>query len=393
VLSPRHPASVLFIRQAHSKVSHEGARTTYARFLKSWYLPYNAVKAEVFRCKKCRKGNPLQLDAPVAGLHRFRLQPWTSVFHHTGMDFFGPFHIKGGRKVWGLLFTCMTTRAIHLEVCPDTSIPAWLNAIERFISRRGSPNTISCDRATTFVGGSKTLYKLILEQLNEQFFKDVTKAVIQRFQIKFFFIPPRTPHYGGLWERMVRQVQETLIKSTQTVSNLSFDALSTYLVKAEGIINSRPLAIGDNFDVITPASILAPATEAGHGFASSCSLTRVLGQLRQLVDHFWRTWTDIYIRNLSAGRLKRGSPGYIELKVGDAVLFKRSSDFHRLPGASVMEAGSISKAHVSGDGVVRRYDVQDKDGRVVDVPVKRVFLAEQDLVDQRGPALGSVPVA
>jgi hypothetical protein len=307
------------------------------------------------------------------------------------MDFFGPFHIKSGKKVWGLLFTCMTTRAIHLEACPDVSIPAWLNAVERFISRRGSPKTISCDRATTFVGGSKALYELIQSQLSEQFFEGMTTAVAQRFQIKFYFIPPRTPHYGGLWERMVRQVQETLIRSTHTVSNLSFDSLSTYLVKAEGIINSRPLAIGDDLDVITPASILAPATEAGHGFASNCSLTRVLGQLRQLIDYFWRTWTNIYVRNLSAVRLKRGSPGYLELKPGDAVLFKCSSDFHRLPGASTMEAGVIQQAHVSSDGVARRYDVRDKEGKVVDVPIKRLFLAEQNLVDQRGPALGAVP--
>jgi hypothetical protein len=306
------------------------------------------------------------------------------------MDFFGPFHIKSGKKVWGLLFTCMTTRAIHLEACPDVSIPVWMNALERFISRRGSPKTISCDRATTFVGGSKVLYKLIREQLNEQFFADFAAVAMEQYQIKFCYIPPRTPHYGGLWERMVRQVQETLIKSTQTVSNLSFDAFSTYLVKAEGIINQRPLAIGDDLDVITPASILAPATEAGHGFSSGCSLTRVLGQLRQLIDHFWRTWTDIYLRNLSVSRLKRGSPEYIELKSGDAVLFKRTSDFHRLPGASVMEAGTILKAFVSSDGIARRYEIQTKDGKAIEVPTNRVFLAEQSLVEQRGPALGTV---
>jgi hypothetical protein len=168
---------------------------------------------------------------------------------------------------------------------------------------------------------------------------------------------------------MVRQVQETLVRSTTTVSGLTFDALSTYLVKAEGIINRRPLAIGDDLVVITPATILAPGTSLGHGFAEGCSLTRVLGQLRQLIDHFWKTWTNVYLRSLSARRLQKGSPGYIELKVGDVVLFKRTSDFHRLPGASTMEAGTISEVHLSGDGIAHRYDIADKDGKVVDVPV------------------------
>jgi hypothetical protein len=285
----------------------------------------------------------------------------------------------------------LTTRAVHLEVCPDTTIPAWLNALERFTARRGDPKTISCDRATTFIGGSKMLHKMVFEQLSEQFVEELTKAVTEKFKINFFFIPSRMPHYGGLWERMVRQVQETLVKSTTTVSNLTLDALSTYLVKAEGIINRRPLAIGDDLAVITPATILAPATTIGHGFAEGCSLTRVLGQLRQLIDHFWKTWTNVYVRTLSARRLHKGSPGYIELKVGDVVLFKRTSDFHRLPGASVMEGGTILDVHLSSDGIARRYDIQDKDGKVVDVPVNRVFLAEQDLVDQRRPALGAVP--
>lgn len=391
LLSPRHPASMLFVRQAHSRVSHEGSKTTYAQLLRKYHLPYSVVKNEVFRCKQCRKRNPLQFDAPVGDLHRFRLKPWTTVFHHTGMDFFGPFHLKGKKKVWGLLFTCLSTRAVHLEVCPDTTIPAWLNALERFIARRGSPKTISCDRATTFVGGSKMLHKMVLDQLSEEFIEELTKAVTEKFQIKFFFIPPRMPHYGGLWERMVRQVQETLVRSTTTVSNLTLDAFTTYLAKAESIINRRPLAIGDDLEVITPASILAPATELGHGFAENCSLTRVLGQLRQLIDNFWKLWTNVYIRNLSARRLQKGSPGYIELKTGDVVLFKRSSDFHRLPGASTMEAGTIVQVHLSADGIARRYDIEDREGKVVDVPVNRVFLSEQNLVDQRGPALGAVP--
>jgi hypothetical protein len=390
ILSSRHGASLLLVREFHRRVHHQGARTTYAELVKKYHLPYKTVKIEVFRCDSCKKHHPLSLDAPMAALHRSRLQPWTFVFHKTGMDYFGPFLLKGGKKAWGLLFTCFTTRAVHIEVCPDQSIPTWLNAVERFIARRGKPETISCDRAGTFVGGSKQMAKIVEDQLSEEFQEELAEEVKRRFQVKFFFIPPRTPHYGGVWERIIKEVQENLVKSTSTVANLSLDALSTYIVRAEGVINRRPLAIGDGLEVITPASILSPASEAGHGFASSESISRVMGQLRQMVDHFWRTWTNVYLRGIAVDRFPPGTPGYIELKPGDAILFKRTTDFHRLPGSSTMEAGTVRRIHRSEDGIIRRYDVEDSGGRIVEVPVKRMFIAEQDLIQHRGLAQGTV---
>jgi hypothetical protein len=165
----------------------------------------------------------------------------------------------------------------------------------------------------------------------------------------------------------------------------------TYLIRAESIINRRPLAIGEDLRVITPMSILAPASEAASGFASACSMSRVLGQLRQAIDHFWRTWTSFYLRGLSANRYPQGHPGYVELSPGDHVLFKKNSAFHRLPGSNLMEAGVIRRVYTSKDGISRRFDIEDAEGKVFDVPMVRVFLSEQAIVDRRGPAQGAVP--
>jgi hypothetical protein len=392
LLSSRHAATYLLVREYHRRHHHAGSRTTFAELSKKYFVSQACVKAEVFRCQDCRRHFPLPAQAPMASLHHSRLAAWTHIFAKTGMDYFGPFIIKNNKKVWGLLLTCLTTRAVHIELCPDMTVPIWLNAIERFVARRGKPEVLSCDNAGTFISGSKQYNKIVQEQLSQEFVDELTQAVVKKFSIKFYFIPPQTPHYGGPWERMIREIRRCLVKSSLTVTNLSYDALMTYLVRAEGIINRRPLAIGEDLRVITPMTILAPASEAAFGFSSNGSMSRILGQLHQAIDHFWRTWTNFYLRGLAANRYPEGHPGYIELQPGNHVFFKKNSAFHRLPGSTMMEAGTIRRAYRSKDNICRRFDIEDHQGRIFEVPINRVFLSEQDVVERRGPAQGSVPV-
>jgi hypothetical protein len=389
-LASKHPAIGLLIREYHQRIHHAGSRITYAEMSRKYQLPYSVVKREIFRCPECRKESPVKMGAPVAPLHRNRLQQKKWVWHCTGMDFFGPFRMRNG-KAWGLLFTCLTTRAVHLEICPNLTIGSWLNALDRFIARRGQPAKIVSDNATTFVGGSRAFKKLVDQQLNEQFRKSLTEEVKRKYRIEFEFIPPGMPHYGGLWESMVKQVQRTLVKATKTVANLTYDALATFLTRAESIVNKRPLAIGEGLEIITPAQILAPASEAGHGFTANASFARVLGQLRQMIDHFWLVWSNQYVQLMSPHRLQPSQPGYVELKEGDQVIFQRKEGFHRLPGEHTVEAGIIKEALKAQDGIARHYLIQGKDGTIVNIPVKRVYLADQDLVDRRGPATGLAP--
>jgi hypothetical protein len=393
LLTSRHLATALLVREYHHRVSHSGSRNTFAALCKKYHIPWNVVKNEVFRCQDCRERHPLPAQAPLGQLHPFRLQAWQHVFKKTGMDFFGPFVIKRGQKVWGLLFTCLTTRAVHIEPCPSLNVPTWLNAINRFVSRRGKPETIACDQAGTFVGGSKQLAKIVEDQLSAQFQQELVQKVAEKFQIEFAFIPKRMPHHGGAWERMVREAQRAMVRSASTVSGLSYDALVTFLVHAEGTINRRPLAIDEDLGVITPMSILAPASEAAYGFPTLTSLSRVLGQLRQCIDHFWRMWMQLYLRGLSVDRFPRGSPGYVELRPGDRVFFRRGEKFHRLQDKPALEAGKIIRAYHSEDGIARRFQIEDRDGKFLDIPLHRIFIPDQARVEQRGSASGLVPLS
>lgn len=88
----------------------------------------------------------------------------TRPFNHIGLDIFGPLHLNGNRdasettaKTYGSIFTCATTRLIHLELLLDASTSSLLNALRRFIARQGYPTSITCDNAPSFKLGQDIL--------------------------------------------------------------------------------------------------------------------------------------------------------------------------------------------------------------------------------------------
>ena len=98
-----------------------------------------------------------------ASLPECRLEPGM-VFRNTGVDFLGPMSVKEKRsevKVYGCLFTCMSTRARHLELVDDLSTDHFIMALKRFIARRGRPQSIHSDNGTNFVGAHNKLRKCI----------------------------------------------------------------------------------------------------------------------------------------------------------------------------------------------------------------------------------------
>jgi hypothetical protein len=90
----------------------------------------------------------------MADLPSGRLEP-APPFTYCGVDFFGPWHVKEGRKElkrYGVLFTCLASRAIHVETANSLSTDSFLNALRRFIAIRGPIRQLRSDRGTHFVG-------------------------------------------------------------------------------------------------------------------------------------------------------------------------------------------------------------------------------------------------
>ena len=125
-----------------------------------------------------------------------------------GIDYFGPILVKQGRnwlKRYECVFTCLTMRAVHLEMSYSLDTDALINALRRFISRRGNPRTIYSDNGTNLVGGYLEL-KRSLKDLDQSFIADH----LNRKEIRWRFNPPYASHMGGIWERVIRFIKRVL---------------------------------------------------------------------------------------------------------------------------------------------------------------------------------------
>ena len=168
---------------------------------------------------------------PLARL-AYRLRPFT----HCGLDYFGLMEVKIGRrreKRWAALFTCMSTRAIHIELANSLSTNSAILALKRFIARRGKPEIIYCDNGTNFRGMCNELKKVFKEFENDKIDNSENK-------IKWKFNPPSAPHMGGAWERLIRSVKTALVVILKDRAPRE-EVLLTALLEVEHCVNSRPL--------------------------------------------------------------------------------------------------------------------------------------------------------
>ena len=141
----------------------------------------------------------------------------SSPFSNTGIDYAGPFSIRvskgrGNKSYKGYiaLFVCLSTKAIHLELVSDLTAAAFLAAFKRFTSRRGMPSNVYSDNGTNFVGARNELSKE-LQLAIQQASKNVADQAANN-GINWHFIPPGSPHFGGIWEAGVKSAKRAFKK-------------------------------------------------------------------------------------------------------------------------------------------------------------------------------------
>ena len=188
----------LIIFDAHVKVLHSGVKDTLTEVRSEFWLVQGRSKVGSLlrKCFLCRKfGAKLLQKPPAAPLPDFRAQvcdPFSSV----GVDYLGVIFVYSTprnkdvtlQKVYVCLFTCATTRAIHLDIVPDASCEAFINCLRRFIGRRGTPKMFVSDNAKCFVG----------EEL---------KRFAKLYDMEWQLIVEKSPWWGGFYERMVQVVK------------------------------------------------------------------------------------------------------------------------------------------------------------------------------------------
>ena len=173
-------------------------------------------------------------------LPQVRLRFTFRAFDQTAVDYAGPFTTIQGRrrhrlKRWLCVFTCFSTRAVHLEVAWGLDTDSFLNALTRFTSRRGVPKEMVSDNGTNFVGAVNELNELV-----GQLDKDKIQRTTAQKGIKWKFNPPGGPNFGGAHEIMV-EVAKKAIYAVLSSSDVTDEELITVVTGAESLLNSRSL--------------------------------------------------------------------------------------------------------------------------------------------------------
>ena len=198
----------------------------------------------------------------MAELPKDRLTP-APPFTFTGVDFFGPYLIKEGRKElkrYGCLFTCLVSRAIHIETANSLETDSFIQALRRFISRRGPVREIRSDNGTNFVGANTELREAIEEVDNDQ-----VRNKLRQEGIDWIFNPPSASHMGGVWERQIRTTKKVLtVLLHEHGTRLDDESFRTLLCEVEAIVNSRPLTLAssdpDDLNPLSPSQLLTMKT-------------------------------------------------------------------------------------------------------------------------------------
>ena len=175
ILPKKGHVTELVICHHHQKVAHQGRGMTHNHIRSSgfWIIGgRSAVASHISKCVKCRKFRGSLQEQKMADLPEDRLDP-TPPFTYSAVDFFGPWLIEEGRrqvKRYSVLFTCLASRAIHLETANSLDTSSFLNAYRRFIGHRGPVRYLRSDQSTNFVGCKNEL-KEALSEMNQEVIK------------------------------------------------------------------------------------------------------------------------------------------------------------------------------------------------------------------------------
>ncbi len=353
----------LMVETEHHTQLHPGTSILMSILGHSYYIPGLRffLKRLSKRCPACQRANARTISQQMGLLPSARttLSP---PFATVGVDFAGPFILRRGHtrkpvmdKAYFCLFICLTTKAIHLEVCATLDTQEFLAAFRRFSNRRGTPFAVYSDNGSNFIG-AKTELQAIQRMLRIS--SESISHLATNKELQWHHIPPRSPHHGGLWEAGVREMKRLM--KIIAPHPLRYDEFQDVLISVEASLNSRPLVALGSTEVDTDIALTPGHFLIGRLLRAPPSKPASLGQLshlrrwqlvQRLQQDLWLAWKGYYLHHLQTRtRWKRGSP---DLSVGDVVFLKDATlSSGRWPLARVISV------QPGTDGRVRVVEVQ-----------------------------------
>ncbi len=219
ILSNDLHVSTLILYHIHQQLRHGGRKCMLCCLRKKyWITNANSAAREVIpKCVTCRRHSGKMTEQKMANLLKERALPDEALFINVGVDYFGPISVKRGRNIlkrYGIIFTCFTSRAVHLEMAYTLDTDSCINAIRRFICRRGRVSSIRSDNGTNFVGANREM-KEYLAALNH----NKIQGALIRDGVTWHFNPPVASHHGGVREHLICSVRSVLSSVLNRLAN------------------------------------------------------------------------------------------------------------------------------------------------------------------------------
>ncbi|XP_043218664.1 uncharacterized protein LOC122379997 [Amphibalanus amphitrite] len=392
LLPVKHPLTDLIVQKLHNR-DHGGVESTLARLQTKFWVPgarrvIKRIKRQCVTCRKLLKQTHSQIMGPVIPE---RLQP-SPAFYNTALDLFGPFFIKDTvkrrtkAKAYGVLFTCLSTRATYIDLAEGYSTEDFLQTFRRFVTLRGYPATIYSDAGSQLAAAKKELRDMIRRwDLNE--LSSIGSAQGLRWN---FTKSSDAPWQNGCSEALIRLVKRTLnIVIAENI--LTFGELQTVLFEVANLLNERPIGRKPGADptagvYLSPNDLLLGRTEIAPPQGQWAETSRLADRflfLQRIVTSFWKRWYRDYFASLLIRQ--KWHHKNCDLRPGDIVLVQENK-----PLRGKWKLAEVTDVEPSTDGNVRdvilRYKAQT-DGNAYtgqpDIIIKRsvhrlVLLIEAD---------------
>ncbi len=288
----------------------------------------------------------------------------TPPFTYCGMDCFGPFCVKEGRrelKRYGLLFTCLCSHAVHIELLDDLTADAFINALRSFIAIRGNVHQLRSDRGTNFVGARREFLEAV---------KEMDQKHLKQLGCEFVMNTPSASHMGGAWERQIRTIRSVLTSILdQSSQRLDSSSLRTYLYKVMAIINSRPLTapllndpagpqpLMPNHILMMKSSIVLPPP--GEFVNEDLYPRKRWRKVQYLANVFWARWKKEYLLNLQ--QTQKWHKKQRNAKINDVVIVQDD-----MAPRNTWKLAKVTEVFPSKDGCVRKLKLLISDSALDD---------------------------
>ncbi|XP_025997421.1 uncharacterized protein LOC113005763 [Solenopsis invicta] len=254
-------------------------------------------------------------------------------------------------------------QAVHLELVSDLTSDGFLAALRRFNARRGIPEHIYSDKGTNFVGANNKL-KEVYVLINSEEHKTLVNQFANQHRIKWHFIPPLAPHFGGMWESTVKSFKHHF-KRVIGDSLFTYEELETFTTEVEGILNSRPITSistdPNDLLVLSPAHYLIgkPITSLPESDLLSVPENRlsIWKHISKVRQDFWARWSLEYLNELQIRNKWKKDES--KLNIGSVILIKDKNIL-----CTQWALGRVTHVHPGEGGIVRVATIKTSSGEI-----------------------------